>query len=225
MAVGRGHQGTDFAGTSHGDAGRLGSQQAQIAGGPGLPGPVGDRTREIGDLATDQLVLREVGLVIAGIGAHYIDYRAVAAPGVVQVGDAVGETRSDMKQGKSRLVRHSGIAVGGACYHILLQAEYRAYRVRFTHLIHQLHLRGAWVGEAGIQTRIGQSLEKCLCSIHNCSPIMFLLMNLSRSKNPVVLEPERSSAPQRLCRVMPGIGFLTVWPACIRSGSGRSNQS
>ena len=71
-----------------------------------------------------------------------------------------------MQQGECRLAGHAGIAVGGAGHHVFLQAQYGAHGVASAHLVDQLHLRGAGVGETGIQAGVCQGLEEGLCSIH-----------------------------------------------------------
>ena len=160
VAVGGRDEGTDLARARHGVAGGFRPQQPQLTGGFRLPGPVGHRAGQVGDLAADQLVFGEVGLVVAGVGADDVHHRRIAAAGVVQVGDTVGQTRPNMQQGKRRLAGHAAVAVGGAGDHVLLQAQYGAHRVGFAHLVHQLHFRCARVGKAGIEPRLGQRLEK-----------------------------------------------------------------
>ena len=60
--------------------------------------------------------------VIGGVLADDIDDAGVRLLGVVQIGKAIGEARTQMQQGGGRPSQHAVIAVGRARHHALEQA-------------------------------------------------------------------------------------------------------
>ena len=52
--------------------------------------------------------------VIRRVIAHDVDHRCARAPRVVQVREAVAQSGPEVEQRRGRLVRHAGVAVGGA---------------------------------------------------------------------------------------------------------------
>ena len=103
-----------------------------------------------------------VGCVVA----DDVDHRRVGAPGVVHVGEPVGESGPEVQQGGSRPVRHAPIAVGRARDDALEQPEHAPHIPDPTERRDEVHLRGARVGEADLHSRAGQRLDQAFRPVH-----------------------------------------------------------
>ena len=142
-------------------------EHRQVAGRLGLVRPMRDDARQVNDVAVDELMLGEIGLVVGRVGAHDVDHRRVGPPRVVEIREAVGETAAHMQQRESGLARHARISVGRAGHHVLFQAENGAHVFGPPHFVNELHLGRAGIGETGVEPCVGEGFEQCLCSIHN----------------------------------------------------------
>ena len=109
-----------------------------------------------------------VGCVVA----DDVDHRRVGAPGVVHVGEPVGESGSQMQKGRSRPVRHARIAVGRARNNALEQPEHAPHIADLIQRRDEVHLRGARVGEADIHSALANVLTKLAAPFIRSSPML-----------------------------------------------------
>ena len=110
------------------------------AGALRLADPRRDRAGEADDVGRQQrVVLQVVGRVIA----DDVDDRRRRAPRVVQVGEAVGESRAEVQQRDRRLAGHAPVTVRGAGHHALEQAQHRAHAAHRVQRGDEVHFRGA----------------------------------------------------------------------------------
>jgi hypothetical protein len=135
---------------------RLGHVGAQ--GGGLLRGahPAGDIARRGGDVGLQRRVQRRV---VGGVLAHDVDQRHPRLAGVVQVGQAVAQAAAQVQQGGGGPVGHAGVAVGRAGGHALEQGQHGAHRRRGVQRGDEVHLRGAGVGEAGVDAGVEQRAQ------------------------------------------------------------------
>jgi hypothetical protein len=92
--------------------------------------------------------------------ADHVDDRRERAPGVVQVGQAVGEPGAGVQQRARRAVGHARIAVGGAGDDPFGQPEHAAQARLAVERGDEVHLRRARVGEAVVHPLREQRLAK-----------------------------------------------------------------
>ena len=121
-----------------------------------------------------------VGRVIA----HDVDQWRPGPPRVVQVGQAVAESGSQVEQSGRRLFRHAGVAVGRTRGDTLEEREDCAH---FGHRIEcgdEVHLGRPGIAEAGIDARTHQSGQKRMSSVHGCSPRDFVRTCPRRPRRP-----------------------------------------
>ena len=93
---------------------------------------------------------RGQALVGGAVLADDVDHRAARAPRVVDVGEAVGEARPEMQQGRGGLAGHAGIAVGGTGDDALEQPEHAARPAALVERRQEMHLGGPGIGEADL---------------------------------------------------------------------------
>jgi hypothetical protein len=98
--------------------------------------------------------------------ADDIDDGGEGAPGVVQVGRAVGVARTQVQQGAGRRARHAAITVRRPGGYALEQTEHRAHPGLAVQGRDELHLAGAGVGEAGRDPVVGQGGDECVGAVH-----------------------------------------------------------
>jgi hypothetical protein len=98
--------------------------------------------------------------------ADHVDDRGVRAARVVQVRQPVGHAWAQVQQRRGRPVGHAAVAVRRAGHHTLEQGEHSAHLRHGVEACHEVHLRGAWVGEADIHAAADQCANKGLCTIH-----------------------------------------------------------
>ena len=146
---------------------RLGDGLGRIArhliGTPGGPDPVRHRGGQRLDVAGQRRIVLQV---VAGMIAHQIDDRRAGAPGVVQVGQPVGQPRPEVQQGCRRLVGHPRIAIRRAGDHAFEQAEHAAHPRLAVERCDEMHFGGAGVGEAGIDAAGQQGVAECVGAVH-----------------------------------------------------------
>ncbi len=88
--------------------------------------------------------------MVSGVLADHVDDRCVGAPGVVQVRQSVGQSRTQVQQGAGRLARHPAVAVGSAGDHAFEQAQHRPHAGFLIQRGNEVHLRGTGIGEADL---------------------------------------------------------------------------
>ena len=108
--------------------------------------------------------------VIGGVVSDDVDDRAMGAPCVVKVREAVRETGAGMQQGCRRPSRHSRITVGGAGDHALEQTEHATHRGLSIQRGDKMHLGGAGVGEADIDTVGEKYVAQPISAVHALPP-------------------------------------------------------
>ncbi len=98
-----------------------------------------------------------------------IKHRRICAPGIVQIGEPVGEAWSKMQQTHGRLSRHAAITIGCARRYVLVQTENASQTGYGIHSQNQWHLRGAWIGETYLDAVFDGSGDKCFRTVHAAS--------------------------------------------------------
>ena len=104
--------------------------------------------------------------VVMRMVADDIDHRRIRAAGVVQIGDAVGQARSEMQQGRRGFAGHSADAVGGAGADAFEQGEHRFHARHAVERLHQMHFGSAGIGDAEFDAAIGQGFDQGLGAVH-----------------------------------------------------------
>ena len=69
---------------------------------------------------------------------------------VMQTRETIREPRPEVQQGAGGPAGHPRIAVGRACRHALEQSEHAPHPVNSVERGDKMHLRGAGIGEAGV---------------------------------------------------------------------------
>ena len=109
---------------------------------------------------------RVVRAMVGRLVAHDVDDRRLRAPGVVQVGEPVGEARAAVQQRRRRLARHARVAIGCAGHHALEQAEDAAHSRDAVECGDEVHLGGAGIAEAGFDAAVQQTVHKAFGAVH-----------------------------------------------------------
>lgn len=91
--------------------------------------------------------------------------------GVVQVGKAVGEAGTKMQQGRGRRALHAEIAVRGSGHHALEQAEHAAHAGDPVQCGDEMHLRGARIAKADVNTARYQRPHQTFRTVHRFNSI------------------------------------------------------
>ena len=94
--------------------------------------------------------------MVSRVVADDVDDGSKGAFGVVQVGQAVGESRAQVQQGGGGFVGHSAIAVSGAGDDPFKQPQYGPHAGNLVDCRNQLHLGGAGIGKANLDAGIDQ---------------------------------------------------------------------
>ena len=185
--VGRQHQGGDLAGRGAGRRHGVGRVAAHLAGGGREPHPAG---RDVPGHGLDVgLELGVVLLVVGRVVADDVDHRRAGLAGVVQVGQAVAEARPEVQQRGRRPVGHAGVAVGGAGDDALEQAQHGPHLGDGVEGGHEVHLGGARVGEAGVDTGIHQGADERLGTVE--APACRLVGHGPTLRHPTFLTPRQ----------------------------------
>ncbi len=125
--------------------------------------PVRHGTRQALDVAGQRrVVFQVIGCVIA----DDVDDRRAGAPGVVQIGQAVGQARAQVQQRRRRLFRHPGVAVGGAGHHAFEQSQHAAHTGLAVERGHEMHFGSARIGKAGVDTAGQQGVAEGVRAVH-----------------------------------------------------------
>ena len=105
--------------------------------------------------------------VIERVLAHDIDDARARLLGVVQVGRRVGQTGTEMQQGRGGLVGHAVVAVGRATAYAFEEAEHAAHALDAIEGTDEMHLRRAGIGEADFDAALDQGPNQTLRSVHH----------------------------------------------------------
>jgi hypothetical protein len=90
--------------------------------------------------------------VVGGVVAHEVDDRRPRPAGVVQVRGAVAEARPEVQQRYRRPVGHAAVPVSRSRHDALEESEHRTHLRDGVELGHEVHLGGARVREARVDT-------------------------------------------------------------------------
>ena len=102
--------------------------------------------------------------------AHDIDDRGPGPTGIVEVGEAIGETQPGVEQGRGRLVGHSAVTIGRRRHHALEQAEHATHLRPAVERRHEMHLGRAGIGKAEIDAVTEQRVAENVRSVHAPAP-------------------------------------------------------
>jgi hypothetical protein len=127
------------------------------------PDPVRHRLGEALDIARQRCIMLEM---IGGVIADHVDHRRMGASCIVEIGEPVGETGSQMQESGGRLVSHSGVAIGGAGDHALEKAEHAAHPRLAVECRHEVHLGGTGIGEADVHVVREQHVTQAIGTVH-----------------------------------------------------------
>jgi hypothetical protein len=163
--VGGEDQGGDLAGLGGGD--RAHRVLGQVAGGAAGMHPAGDGSGQRLDVG---LQGRVVAGVAGGVRADDDDHRGPGPAGVVQVGQAVGQARSEVQEHGGGLAGDPGVPVGGAGGDAFEQRQHPAHRRHRIQRADEVHLRGARVHEAHVDAGSGQAGHQGLGADHREAP-------------------------------------------------------
>ena len=98
--------------------------------------------------------------------ADHDHHRHVRTPGVVQVGQAVAQSRTEVQQDRGGLIGHSGISVGRTGGHTLKQSEDTSHLGHGVQGCDEVHLRCSRVGEADPHPVVDKGGQQCLGAVH-----------------------------------------------------------
>jgi hypothetical protein len=158
-------QGSDLSGRGQRCLRRCRTVRTYPGGGAACAYPMRHRAGEPLCVSRQRRIERAV---ISGVIADDIDHRRMRPPGVVHVGDRVGETGPAVEQGGRRLSGHARIAVGAAGHHGLGHAENAAHPFDLVEGCDEVHLGSARVGEAGVDAAGEQGADEALGAVHGC---------------------------------------------------------
>jgi len=98
--------------------------------------------------------------------ADKIDNLYVSAARIVQIREAVRETRAEMQKGTGRLFCHARIPISGAGDNTFEKTKHATYSRHPVQLGDQVNFRGAWIRETCFDPSSGQRAKKAFCSVH-----------------------------------------------------------
>ena len=104
--------------------------------------------------------------MIGGVIADHVDHRRMGAPCIMEIGEPVGETGSQMQESGGWLVGHSGVAIGGASDHALEEAEHAAHARLAVECRNEMHLGGSGIGEADVHVVREQHVTQAIGTVH-----------------------------------------------------------
>ena len=168
LAVGRHDERGDLPGMLHGRRNGGGHVARDVLGRGDGALPVGDSVDQALDLRVER---RVVVAVPGGVVADDVDERRPAAPGVVQVGDAVREPRAEVNQGQRRLARHPAVTVGGAGGDALELRQHAANAGDLVERGDEMDLGRAGIRETDLDAGVGGGPEHCLGAVHRSARV------------------------------------------------------
>jgi len=102
--------------------------------------------------------------------ADDVDDAGIGLLGVVQIGEAVGEARTEMQQRRGRRSLHAEVAVGGPRHHAFEQAEHAAHTGHAVERCDKMHLGGAGIGEADVHPALDHRPHQAFRTVHPKAP-------------------------------------------------------
>jgi len=124
---------------------------------------VAQRARQAFDVRGQWRVVLQVR---DGMFAHHVDHAGTGPPGVVDVGQPVGQARPQVQQRGGGRVLHAPPAVGRAGGDAFEQAQHRAHARVVAQRREEVHLRRAGVGETDVHPLVHQGLDEAFGTVH-----------------------------------------------------------
>ena len=109
---------------------------------------------------------RVEGQVVSRVVPHHVDDRSPGPPGVVEIGQAIGETGPRVEQRRGGFGRHPAVAVGGPGHDTFGKAQDAAHLRPAIERGDEMHLRGARIGETDVDAVGQQSIAKVIGAVH-----------------------------------------------------------
>jgi hypothetical protein len=97
--------------------------------------------------------------------AHDADDGNLRPAGVMQISEAVAQTRTEMKERTRWLLAHPGISVCGASHNSFEETEHAAHLRNLVQSCDDMYFRRARVSEAGIDTPCHERTNQTLCAV------------------------------------------------------------
>ena len=162
--------------------------------------PGRDRPRQSLDVGGERRVVIDV---IGRVLADDVDDAGRGLLGVVQVGDAVAETGTEMQQRRGRRALHAVVAVGGAGHHAFEQAEHAAHAVDAIERGNEVHFRSARVGETHVHLARDQRSHQTFRTVHGCT-VAFVVVEML----PITKKSSFASRVKRFARMAQSRQFM-----------------
>ena len=100
--------------------------------------------------------------MIQAVLTDNVDHPRIAAPGVVDVGQAVAQARAQVQQGG----RHAVVPVSGTGHHTLEETKHAAHAGSAVQRRDKVHLRCPGVGKADIDVSRQQRMDHRFRTVH-----------------------------------------------------------
>ena len=104
--------------------------------------------------------------MVDGVVADDVDQGRRGSTTVVKVGDPVAETRSEVQQSRGRDTLHTPEAICGTGTDAFEETQHCPGLRHGVDGLHEVHLRGAGVGETGVHSVREQGADDALCTVH-----------------------------------------------------------
>jgi hypothetical protein len=90
--------------------------------------------------------------MIDGVLAHDIDDWHMRSARIVQIGEAIGEAGTKMKQSARWFLRHPRVAIRGPGDNAFEKTQHAADLLYAVESADDMHFRSAWIREAGVNS-------------------------------------------------------------------------
>src|SRR5690348_3526144 len=109
---------------------------------------------------------RVVSKMVRWMLANDIQNRYASAVRIVKIGNAIGETWSQVKKGSSRFACHSCIAVSCCGHYAFEETQHTTDAWGAFQGLDDVHFGGSRICETSLHTSSGEALNKALGTIH-----------------------------------------------------------
>jgi hypothetical protein len=96
-----------------------------------------------------------------------VDDWATRSSGIVQIGNTVGQTRTQMQQSGRRFTQHPAVTVGSTSANSLKQRQNRPYCIVAINGLNQMHFRRTRICETDFNAAFNQRPQQTFSSIHD----------------------------------------------------------
>ena len=125
--------------------------------------PARDGAREADNVGGQRrIILRVIGCVVA----DDVDDGRRGAARIVEIGQTIGQARPQMEQRRRRFLGHAAIAVGHAGDGSLEETKDRTHALDLVERGHEMHFRGARIGETDLHARVHQRPYQTFRAVH-----------------------------------------------------------